>query len=185
MKEEIIAEAKKKMDRANEALQDEFGRLRTGRASVSILDGLMVDYYGSLTPVNQVATVSVPESRLIVIQPWDTTQIEAIEKAIFASDLGLTPSNDGKVIRISIPVPTEERRKELVKVARRYAEECRVSIRNSRREANEHLKELEKEKEIAQDEHKRAHDEVQRLTDKEVKGVDGLLVKKEKEIMEV
>ncbi len=185
MKDDIIREMKKKMSRAVEILDQEFSRLRTGRASASILDGVKVDYYGTPTPVNQLATISIPESRLIVIQPWDTSQIQAIEKAILSSDLGLTPVNDGKVIRISIPQLTEERRKELVKVAKRYAEDARVSIRNVRREANENLRKMEKNKELSQDELKKAQEEVQKVTDDFIDKVDELLSRKEKEIMEV
>jgi len=174
-----------KMDKALEALGHEFASLRTGRASVAIFDTVMVDYYGTPTPINQVATLSAPEPRLITIQPWDVSQINAIEKAILSSVLGLTPSNDGKIIRINIPQLTEERRRELVKVAHRFAEECRVSIRNIRREFNERFKKLEKNGEISQDEHKRACEEIQSVTDSYIKKVDEALTKKEAEIMEV
>ncbi len=173
------------MDKAVNALNSEFHKLRTGRATVNIFDGIKVDYYGSLTPINQMANLGVPESRLIVIQPFDATQLQAIEKAIIASDLGLSPSNDGQVIRISIPQLTEDRRKELVKVAKKYAEECRVAVRNARRDANDDLKDLEKEKMLSQDELKKAQHETQDLTDREVKRVDEVLVDKEKEIMEI
>ncbi len=185
MKEEIFADMKKRMEKSIEALGHELAGLRTGRASVAILDGIKVDYYGNLTPLKQIASLSVPEPRTITIQPWDTSQIHAIEKAIMASDLGLTPSSDGKVIRIGIPQLTEERRKELVKVARRFAEECKVSIRNVRRDANEALKKLEKEKKVSQDELKKSQHEVQDYTDKEIQKVDGMLAQKEAEIMEV
>ncbi len=185
MKDEILQNAKSRMDKAVVALDAEFHKLRTGRATVSIFDGIKVDYYGTPTPVNQMANLSMPESRLIIIQPFDATQLQVIEKAIIASDLGLSPSNDGKLIRISIPQLTEERRKELVKVAKKYAEECRVAVRNARREANDDLKELEKEKMLSQDELKKAQHETQELTDREVKRVDEVLVVKEKEIMEI
>ncbi len=185
MKEEIFADMKKRMEKSIEALGHELAGLRTGRASVAILDGIKVDYYGNLTPLKQIASLSVPEPRTITIQPWDTSQIHAIEKAIMASDLGLTPSSDGKVIRIGIPQLTEERRKELVKVARRFAEECKVSIRNVRRDANEAFKKLEKEKKVSQDELKKSQHEVQDYTDKEIQKVDGMLAQKEAEIMEV
>ncbi len=182
---ELFKETRKRMDKARAVLSDEFAKLRTGRASAGLLEGIRVDYYGTPTPINQLATINIPEPRLIVIQPWDTSQIGAIEKAILASDLGLTPTNDGKVIRISIPQLTEERRKELVKVARKYAEECRVAVRNIRRDANERLKKLEKEKLISQDELKKAQQEIQKITDQEIEEINSLLEKKEKEIMEV
>ncbi len=185
MKDEILQDAKSRMDKAVNALNAEFHKLRTGRATVNIFDGIKVDYYGSPTPINQMANIGVPESRLIVIQPFDATQLQAIEKAIISSELGLSPSNDGQVIRISIPQLTEERRKELVKVAKKYAEECRIAVRNARRDANDDLKELEKEKMLSQDELKKAQHETQELTDREVKRVDEILVEKEKEIMEI
>lgn len=185
MKDEIKKEAVAKMDKALDALGADFLKLRSGRASVAMLDGIKVDYYGALTPLNQLANLSVPEPRSIVIQPFDVTQLQAVEKAITNSDLGFVPNNDGKLIRINIPQLTEERRKELVKIAKKYSEECKVSIRNSRRDANEMLKELEKEKEITQDELKKAQHGIQELTDKEVARVDGHLVKKEEEMMEV
>lgn len=181
----IFNEAKRKMDKTIEALGTEFGKLRTGRASIAILDGVTVDYYGAPTPLNQLATLSVPEARVVTVQPFDATQMAIIEKAIIATELGLTPNNDGKLIRIQIPEPTEERRKELVKVARKYAEEGRVAIRNCRRDANDSLKKLEKDKEISQDELKKAQTHVQEITDAEVKRVDETLKVKEAEIMEV
>jgi ribosome recycling factor len=184
-KTRTVNEMKVMADKAIEALGRELARLRTGRASISILDDIKVDYYGTITPLNQLATLSTPESRLINIQPWDTTQIQAIEKAILSSDLGLTPANDGKLVRIPIPQLTEERRKEIVKVARRYAEECRVSVRSARRDANEALKKLEKDKVLSQDELKKAQQDVQNVTDKEIARVEEILSKKEKEIIEV
>ncbi len=182
---ELFQETRRRMDKARVVLKDEFARLRTGRASAGLLEGVKVDYYGTSTPVNQLATINIPEPRLIVIQPWDISQIGAIEKAILSSDLGITPTNDGKVIRISIPQLTEERRKELVRVARRYAEECRVAIRNVRRDANEKLKKFEKDKLISQDELKKAQQEIQKITDQEIEDINDLLEAKEKEIMEV
>ncbi|MGA1791179.1 MAG: ribosome recycling factor, partial [bacterium] len=146
-------ETKEKMDMAIEAISHEFGSIRTGRASASILDGIKVDYYNTLTPLNQMATISVPEPRLIVIQPWDPSALANIEKAILKSDLGLNPSNDGKVIRLAIPMLTEERRKQLVKVVKNMAEESRISIRNTRRDSNEKLKKMEKDKEITEDDY--------------------------------
>lgn len=182
---EIFDSTIRKMDNALKVFRHELGRLRTGRASLSLLEGVKADYYGTPTPISQVATLTIPEPKLIVIHPWDVSQISAIEKGILSSDLGLTPTNDGKVIRIQIPQLTEERRKELTKVARKYAEETRVAIRNCRRDANEALKKLEKEKSLSQDELKKAQNHIQEITDKEIKGVDEVFSRKEKEIMEV
>ncbi len=181
----VIKEAKSKMERAIESYQVELSKLRTGRATVTVFDDVKADYYGTPTPITQMANISAPEPRLINIQPFDISQLGAIEKAIMQSDLGLTPTNDGKLIRISIPPLTEERRKDIVKLARKYSEECRVSIRNSRRDANDLLKEMEKEKLIAKDDLKRGHDDVQGLTGKEIAKVDEILVAKEKEVMEI
>ena len=178
-------ETKEKMELAIEALSHEFGMIRTGRASASLLDGIKVEYYNTLTPLNQVATISVPEPRLIVIQPWDPSTLANIEKAILKSDLGLNPSNDGKVIRLSIPMLTEDRRKQLVKVVKNIAEESRISIRNSRRDSNEQLKKMEKDKQITEDDYHNGLKEIQTLTDEYIARVDELLVNKEKEIMEV
>jgi len=178
-------ETKEKMDMAIEAISHEFGSIRTGRASASILDGIKVDYYNTLTPLNQMATISVPEPRLIVIQPWDPSVLANMEKAILKSDLGLNPSNDGKVIRLAIPMLTEERRKQLVKVVKNMAEECRISIRNTRRDSNEKLKKMEKDKDITEDDYHNGLKEIQTLTDDFISKVDELLSKKEKEIMEV
>ncbi|HLC18238.1 MAG TPA: ribosome recycling factor [Thermodesulfobacteriota bacterium] len=185
MRSGTVSDARKRMDKAADALAHEFAGLRTGRASVALFDHIRVDYYGTPTPVNQLSTLSAPEPRLITIQPWDTTQIHAIEKAILSSDLGLNPSNDGKMIRIAIPQLTEERRKELVKVAKRYSEEGKVAIRNIRRDANEGARKLEKDKEISQDDLKKLQQEIQDATDEYIKKVDALLEKKEKDIMEV
>jgi ribosome recycling factor len=181
----VIKEAKAKMDRAIESYQGELAKLRTGRATVNIFDSVKADYYGTPTPINQMANISAPEPRLINIQPFDISQLPVIEKAIIQSDLGLTPSNDGKLIRISIPSLTEDRRKDLVKVAKKYSEECRVSIRNSRRDANDMLKEMEKEKLITQDDLKKGQSDTQDLTGKEIARVDEILAAKENEIMEI
>jgi ribosome recycling factor len=185
MKDQIFQKLKDEMEKSISALDKSFGRVRTGRASISLLDGIKVDYYGTLTPVAQMATLSVPESRLIVIAPWDVTVIGAIEKAIQKSDLGLMPSNDGKVIRIAIPQLTEERRKELVKVVKKMAEEGKVKLRNVRRDANEELKELKKNNKMAEDELFAAQEEVQKLTDRSIEKIDKILMTKEKEIMEI
>ncbi len=185
MIKEVISEAEDRMKKAIEVLRKDFGSMRAGRATPALLDKVMVDYYGVPTPINQMAKVSVPEPRLLAIQPWDKTVISAIEKAIQKSDLGLTPNNDGSVIRLAIPQLTQERRNELVKVAKKKAEEARVAVRNVRRDANEQLKDLEKEKEISEDDEKRAQEEVQKLTDRCVKEVDLILEHKEQEIMEV
>jgi ribosome recycling factor len=166
-------------------LKKEFGTIRTGRATPALLDGINVEYYGAPTPVTQVASVSIPESRSIVIQPWDPSIMGDIEKAILRANLGLTPTNDGKVIRISVPALTEERRRELVKVARKYAEEGRVSLRNVRREVNEQVKKLEKDGKISEDELRRAQERVQKLTDDFTAQVNQSIEKKEKEIMEI
>lgn len=182
MKEAIFSEMKERTARAIEALNHELGGLRTGRASLALLDNVKVDYYGNLTPIRAIATLSVPESRTITVQPWDASQMHAIEKAILTSDLGLNPSNDGKVIRINIPALTEERRKEYVKLAKKYGEECKVSIRNIRRDANEALKKLEK---MPEDELKKHQKEVQDMTDKQIHRVDEMIKQKEAEIMEV
>ncbi|ATW24540.1 ribosome recycling factor [Candidatus Formimonas warabiya] len=182
---EIVQEADEKMNKTVEVLKKDLASLRAGRATPALLDKIQVDYYGALTPVNQMANINVPEPRLLLIQPWDKSTISAIEKAILKSDLGLTPSNDGNVIRIGIPQLTEERRKELVKVVKKKAEEARVAVRNVRREVNDMIKELEKEHEVSEDDSKRALDEVQKTTDKFIKKVDDTMNAKEKEIMEV
>lgn len=185
MVDEIFEDLKDRMGKSIESLKREYSRLRTGRASVSLLDGIRVSYYDAPTPLNQMASLAVPEPRLIVIQPWDKTAIEDIEKAILKSELGLTPMNDGKVIRISIPPLTEERRKELVKVARKMSEENKVALRNIRRDANEMLKDLKKEKELTEDDLFRSQEEVQKATDQFISQVDELCAAKEKEILEI
>ena len=185
MTKELKKRAKERMEKAIDVLKKDFASIRTGRASLSLLDGITVDYYGTQTPLNQVAALSVPEPRTIAIQPWEQRIIPDIEKAILRSDLGLTPTNDGKTIRINIPPLTEERRKQLVKVVRKRAEEARVAIRNIRRDLNEDLKKMEKNKEVSEDELKRDLEEVQKITDEYIKKVDEVLEVKEKEIMEV
>ncbi|MBL7210857.1 MAG: ribosome recycling factor [Desulfobacteraceae bacterium] len=184
MKDEIIAELREKMIKTGEALKRDFKKIRTGRASTALLDGIRVDCYETQMPIEQVASISVPESRLITIQPWDQSIIGEIEKSILKSELGLTPMNDGKLIRIPIPPLTEERRKELAKLARKMAEECKISIRNHRRDANEMFKELKKEKEISEDEFHKSQDEVQEITDEFIKKTDEITAEKEKEILE-
>jgi ribosome recycling factor len=175
----------KKMEDALEALKKDFASLRTGRASLALLDHIMVDYYGTPTKLNQAASLSLPDSRTILIQPWEPKMIQEIEKAILKSDLGLNPANDGKVVRINIPQLTEERRKELVKIVKKRGEEAKVSTRNHRRETNDTLKSKEKTKEISEDELKKSLDEVQKLTDEYIKKVDETVAHKEEEIMEV
>ncbi len=173
------------MKKTVEVFRRELASVRTGRASPALLDKVMVDYYGTPMPVNQLATISVPEARLLVIQPWDKSSLPNIERAILKSDLGINPVSDGNVIRLVIPQLTEERRQELVKLVRKKAEEERVAIRNIRREANEMIKDLESESEISQDEARRALDRVQALTNEYIARIDQLLKKKEEEIMEV
>lgn len=185
MQPEIQNEMRQRLEKALEVLRTEFTKFRTGRASVALLDGIRVECYGSQMAMNQVATLSVPESKTILISPWDKGLIGEIEKAIRKSDLGLQPANDGKVIRINMPAPTEERRKELVKVAKKVAEEARVAIRNARRDANESIKKLEKDGKISQDDLKKWEQETQKMTDQTVAQVDSLLTHKEKEILEV
>lgn len=182
---EIISSAEDRMKKTLEALRKDYSSLRAGRATPALLDKVQVEYYGTMSPINQMANVSVPEPRMLVIQPWDKSVISDIEKAILKSDLGLTPNNDGTVIRINIPQLTQERRTELVKVVKKKAEDARVSIRNLRRDANDELKLFEKEGEISEDDNRRGQEEVQKLTDKYVKEVDQVLDNKEQEILEV
>ncbi len=181
----LIADAKTHMHKAVEAAKREFGSVRTGRATPALLERVMVDYYGVSTPVTQVASITVPDPRLLVIQPWDKSLVREVERAIQKSELGLVPSNDGAVIRLPIPSLTGERRKELVKVVHKQAEEARVSVRNIRRDHKEKLERLEKKGDLSEDETRRAVDELQKLTDQHVKEIDTLLAAKEKEIMEV
>ena len=185
MIKDVERAAQDKMQHSIEVLKKELGTIRTGRATPALLDGVNVEYYGAPTPVTQVASVSIPESRSIVIQPWDPSIMGEIEKAILRANLGLTPTNDGKVIRISIPALTEERRKDLVKVARKYAEEGRVSLRNVRRDVNEQIRKLEKDGKISEDEMRRAQERVQKLTDEFTATINQTIEKKEKEIMEI
>lgn len=184
MIDDIYQETRESMGKTVEALKRELQRIRTGRASLSVLDGIKVDYYGTPTPLNQMATLAVPESRQITIQPWDASVIKDIEKAILKSDLGLTPSNDGKILRISIPPLTEERRKELVKVIHKICEDHKVTVRNTRRDSNDLLKSLKKDGDISEDEAFRSQDEVQKITDKYIKLIDECYSEKEKEILE-
>lgn len=184
MKEEILAELRQKMNKAVDALKKDFRKIRTGRASTALLDGIKVDCYDTQMPIDQVATISAPESRLITIQPWDQSIMGNLEKSILKSELGLTPMNDGKIIRISIPPLTEERRIELAKLARKMAEDNKISIRNFRREANDMFKELKTEKEISEDALYKSQDDVQKITDEFIQKVDETTAKKEQEIIE-
>jgi ribosome recycling factor len=183
--EELIQDAARRMDRSVEATRNEFNTVRTGRASTALLDRIGIDYYGQETPLKQLATINVPEPRLLTIQPFDPNSMKQIEKAIQESDLGLTPSNDGKVIRLPIPQLTEERRKELVKVVRHLAEEGRVAVRNVRRDTMHHLKELVDKGQVGADEEHRGEERLQKLTDEHVKSIDDALKHKEAEILEV
>ncbi|GAB6091356.1 ribosome recycling factor [Spirochaeta dissipatitropha] len=178
-------DAESRMKKSVKALQDEFAAIRTGRASTALFDKITVDYYGSPTPLSQVATISTPEARLVVIQPWDKTSLPDIEKAIQKSELSLNPNNDGKVIRINIPPLTEERRKEIVKAAKQTAEQAKVAVRNIRRDENDKLKQQQKDGEISEDEEKRLQDEIQKLTDQYTKEIGQILDEKEKEILEI
>lgn len=185
MEQELKRKTADRMSRTIETLRKDFSSIRTGRASLALLDGIIVNYYDTATPLQQLASLSIPESRQIAIQPWDQKVIAEIEKAILKSDLGLTPSNDGKSIRINIPSLTEERRKQLVKMVKKKAEDAKVAIRNVRRDTNEELKKLEKEKHISEDVVKKSQEEIQKLTDSFITKVDEVLANKEKEIMEV
>jgi ribosome recycling factor len=183
--EAIKKNAEDKMKKAVKALEDEFKTIRTGRASAALFDNIRVEYYEQKVPLNQVATISIPEARLVIIQPWDRSVLSEIEKAIQKSELSVNPANDGKVIRISIPPLTEERRKELAKVAKGIAEKSRITIRNIRRDTNEELKKMEKDSKLSEDQAKRGIDDVQKLTDKYIEEINSVLEKKEKEIMEI
>ena len=185
MIEDFIRDATSRMDKSVDATQGEFNSVRTGRASPSLLDRIQVDYYGSPTPLKQLATINVPEPRMLTIQPFDPSSIKSIEKAIQESDLGLTPSNDGKIVRLPIPQLTEERRKDLVKLVRKYGEEGKVAVRNVRRDIMKHLEELVRNGDVGDDEERRAEQQVQKLTDEHTKAIDDLLKHKEAEIMEV
>jgi len=179
----LLKDVEARMGSALELLGRELASVRTGRASAALLDGIRVDYYGTPTAVNQMASITVPDARTLLIQPWEATQLKAIEKAIIASDLGLTPANDGKVIRLAMPSPTEERRKQLARNVHKIAEEARVAIRNVRREANDKLKGMARDKKVAEDAERRGHDQIQKVTDKYIARVDELLKKKEQEIL--
>jgi ribosome recycling factor len=181
----VLKDVDARMNAALEALSRDFATVRTGRASTALLDAVRVDYYGTPTPINQMASVSTPDARTLVIQPWEAGQLGAIEKAIMKSDLGIQPVNDGKLIRLTMPTPTEERRKQLVKTVAKMAEDARVAVRNVRREANDKLKAATKDKKVAlsEDDERRAHDQVQKTTDRFIAKVDELLKKKEQEIL--
>lgn len=185
MSDEELKKFKEKMAKTLAAFQNDLNKIRTGRASLALFDGIRVDYYGTPTPLNQVATMAIPESRLITIKPWDPNMIGEIEKAILKSELGVTPANDGKIIRIAIPRLTEERRKELVKIVRRKGEEGKIAIRNIRREANDWYRLREKEKAISEDELHKRLEEVQKLTAEHIRKIDEVLDLKEKEILEI
>lgn len=185
MIKEIAQDSEDRMKKAIEHLTKDLASLRAGRANPGMLDRIMVDYYGEPTPLNQLANITVPEARLLVIQPWDKHSIADIEKAIMKSDLGINPSNDGNVIRLAIPQLTEERRKDLVKIVKKRGEEAKVAIRNIRREANDIIKQAEKEKLVSEDEGKKGNEDIQKITDKGVKDIDTILYAKEKDVMEV
>lgn len=185
MVDKVLKECQARMERSLDALRQDLAAIRTGRASPSLIERLHVDYYGVSTPLNQVATITAPEARLLVVQPWDKTIIPAIEKAILKSDLGLNPTNDGKVIRVVIPYLSEERRKELIKVVRKRTEEGRVAIRNCRRDGLEILERMERDKEISEDEFKRAKERLQEITDSFIERVNEIGAAKEEEVLEV
>ena len=181
--QDVLKDMESRMIAALDTLGREFASVRTGRASASLLDGIRVDYYGTMTPIPQMASVAVPDARTITIQPWEAGQLKEIEKAIIKSDLGITPNNDGKMLRLSMPTLTEERLKQLAKSVGKVAEEGRVAVRNVRREANDRLKALARDKKLSEDEERRGHDAIQKTTDKYIAKVDDLLKKKEQEIL--
>lgn len=185
MRLDIHDETEKKMDAVIDSLRETLSTIRAGRANPALLEQISVDYYGTITPLNQIAGISAPEPRLLLVQPWDANAIPEIEKAILQSDLGLNPSNDGKVVRLPIPALTEERRKELVKLVNKSAEDSKVQIRNIRRDSNDEIKDLEKNKELSEDEMKKAEELVQTITDKYVNSIDEIASKKEEELMEI
>lgn len=185
MADDVLQEFESELSQTTEALRTDLGKVRTGRATLSLLDGIRVDYYGSSTPIAQCASLTVAEARLIVVKPWDKSLIGQIERAIQAADIGITPQNDGEIVRLPIPALTEERRRVIVKQSKARGEEARISVRTHRRDANEMLKSLEKDKELTQDELKRTLERVQELTDKWIEQIDQALTKKEKEILEV
>jgi ribosome recycling factor len=182
---EVLKDAEDRMKKGVEAMKKEYTTIRAGRANPNMLDKIVVEYYGAATPINQLANISVPEPRMLALQPWDKSSLPAIEKAILKSDLGLNPSSDGTVIRLIIPQLTADRRTEIVKTIKKKAEDARVAIRNIRRDANDHLKKLEKDHSASEDEVKRAQDDCQKMTDKYIKEIDHIMDTKEKEIMEV
>ena len=179
----VLKDLESRMSAAVDGLGREFATVRTGRASAGLLDVIRVDYYGTPTAINQMASISTPDARTLVIQPWEASQLKAVEKALIASDLGITPVNDGKILRLTMPSPTEERRKQLVKTIHKMAEESRVVVRGVRREANDKLKAMSKDKKISEDEERRGHEQIQKTTDKYIAKVDELLKKKEQEIL--
>ncbi len=181
----IYQDTKERMDKSVQALEKDMGRVRTGRASLSILDPVKVDYYGTLTPLNQMASIAVPESRLITVQPWDISAIKEVEKGILKANLGLTPASDGKIIRISIPPLTEERRKEIAKKAHQTCEDFKVALRNIRRDSNDELKSLQKDGDISEDDNFKAQKQVQEITDEYIRKIDKIFAAKEKEILEI
>lgn len=183
--DELFKESDRKMNASIDHFQTELGKLRTGQASLTLLDGLRVDYYGTPTPLSQVATMAIPDSKTITIQPWDASNIQQIEKAIQASDLGLNPSSDGKLIRLIIPALTTDRRQQLAKSVKKYAEECKVAIRNIRRDFNDKLGGMEKNGDISKDENRSAHEKIQKLTDSHIQEADKISHTKEKDLMEV
>ncbi len=182
---DVHKQTEERMKKAIKSYKDELNSIRAGRANPTLLDRITIDYYGTQTPLNQISNISAPEPRLLVIQPWDASVISQIEKSILKSDLGLNPSVDGKVIRLVIPQLTEERRKELIKVVKKIAENAKIAIRNGRRDANDQIKKLQKASEITEDEQKQAEEQMQKITDKYIEEIDNLLVQKEKELMEV
>lgn len=185
MANNVFHQVRERMEKSLTALRGELSRVRTGRASLAILNDVRVEYYGNQTPLNQIATLGVPDSKTITIQPWDPSVIPAIEKSIRTSGLGLSPANDGKLVRISIPALNEERRKELVKLIKKHAEEAKVSMRNARRDGNEELKKMHKESAITEDEFRKGEGETQKMTDEYIKKIDEAVVHKEKDILEV
>jgi len=184
MQNEVYSYCEEYMEKSLKHLKHEYESLRTGRATPTLLESVKVDYYGSMTPLNQCSTISVPEARLLVVQPWDKNLLSTIEKAIQAANLGLNPINDGQVIRVPIPAMTDDRRQELVKIVHQMAEEARISVRNIRREANDRIKKLEKDKDISEDNAKVAHDEIQKITDKHIENINDAQAVKEKEILD-
>ena len=185
MSKQILHDAEARMKKAVEIVRDEFARIRTGKATTALLDGIRVDYYGTMTPLKQIANVSTPDAHTISVQSWEKAMLGPIEKAIQNANLGLNPVNDGNILRVPIPPLNEERRKELVKLVKKFAEEGKIAVRNVRRDAIEHLKKAEKDEHLSEDERKREEQEAQKLTDKHIKDIDGLVAQKEKEIMEV